>query len=157
LLQQYDVRSPAALRKHAAAPLAVIEHAHRRQLELDAGPGMIVQILDDNGLVWKSGGKRVDNSRVPPLLDDEDAWRERYIGGPLGRYIIGGPTDAPPAADEEPLPELERYRRHAEHALIDGYVPPVLRPMPTPPDDPELEKYRSSLSVPPWMREGGDT
>ncbi len=28
---------------------------------------------------------------------------------------------------------------------------------PPPDDDPELRKYRSSVSVPPWMRdEGGD-
>ncbi len=116
---------------------------------------MIVQILDDNGLVWKSGGKRVDKSPLPPL-DDEDAWRERYIGGPLGRYIIGGPTDAPPPVDDAAPPEPDRYRRDAEHALIDGYVPPTLRPMPLGDDDPELAKYRNSSSVPPWMREGGD-
>jgi hypothetical protein len=155
LLQRYGVRSPAALRDHSAAPLAVSEHARRRQLELDAGPGMIVQILDDNGLVWKSCGKRVDNRAPMPPLDDEDAWRERYTKGPLASYIIGG--ESPPPTDAEPLPdpELDKYRRGAEHALIDGWMPPALRPMP--PDDPELEKYRSSLSIPPWMREGGDT
>jgi hypothetical protein len=92
-----------------------------------------------------------------PPLDDEEGWRERYIGGELGRYIIGGPTDAPPAVDDDAPPEPEPYPRDAEHALIDSWVPPALRPMPAPPDDdPELEKYRSSLSVPPWMREGGD-
>jgi len=159
LLQRYGVRSPAALCNHSAAPLAIIEHARRRQLELDAGPGMIVQILDDNGLVWKSGGKHVDNSLVMPALDDEAAWRDRYIGGDLGRYIIGGPTDAPPAVNDAP-PEPERARRDAEHALINASMPPALRPPPTPPeappDDPELRKYRNNLSVPPWMREGGD-
>lgn len=119
-------------------------------------------MLDEDGVVWKTCGKRVDNWPATPALDDEDAWRERYIGGRLGRYIIGGPTDAPPDVEDAPPSEPERERRDAEHAMIDGWVPPPLRPLPAPPDiappedDPELAKYRNSVNVPPWMREGGD-
>jgi hypothetical protein len=161
VLQRYGVRSPAALCTHSAAPLAIIEHARRRQLELDAGPGMIVQILDDNGLVWKTCGQRVDNRPAMPALDDEDGWRERSIGGDLGRSIIGGLTDAPLDVDDAPVPEPERYRRDAEQFNRDGFVHRAPAPLPPPPDtppddDPELDTYRCSLRVPPWMRDGGD-
>jgi hypothetical protein len=164
LLRRYGVQDRDTIRKYAAAALHDIERAEHRRAELGYSPGLIPKILADGGVVWTRCGQRVDNSRVLPPLDDEEGWRERYIGGPLGRYIIGGPTDAPGPieADDAPPPEPERYRRDAEHALIDGYVPPALRPMPTPPDtplgddDPELAKYRNSLSVPPWMWEEGD-
>jgi hypothetical protein len=81
-----------------------------------------------------------------PALDDEEGWRDRYIGGELGRYIIGGPTDAPP--DDVLPPAPERERRDAEHALIDAWVPP---PLPAPPDtappddDPEFANTGTSL------------
>jgi hypothetical protein len=90
-----------------------------------------------------------------PALDDEEGWRDRYIGGELGRYIIGGPTDAPP--DDVLPPAPERERRDAEHALIDAWVPP---PLPAPPDtappddDPELDKYRNIAGVPAWGQRG---
>jgi hypothetical protein len=111
---------------------------------------------------WKTCGKHVDNSLVMPALDDEAAWRERYIGGRLGRYIIGGPTDASPDVDDAPLSEPAQYRRDAEHALSDGYVPSTLRPLDAPseaapPDDePELAKYRTLGGLPQW-NEGGAT
>jgi hypothetical protein len=81
-----------------------------------------------------------------PALDDEDAWRERYIGGDLGRYIIGGPPSAPAAVDDAPPSAPERERRDAERASIDGGVAPPLRPLPAPPDpppddDPEVDTY----------------
>ncbi len=160
LLQRYGVQDRATIRKHAAAALQDIERAERRRAELGYSPGLIPKILADGGVVWTRCGQRVNNSPTLPPLADEDAWRERYIGGKLGRYIIGGPTDAPPEGDDAPPPEQERYRHAAEHAVIEGWGSPTLRPLPAPPDtlpdDPELEKYRRSLRVPPWMREGGD-
>ncbi len=155
LLIIHGFEDPATIRECSAAPLAVIMDAYHRRMEVGGGPGLEAKVIREGR--WKSCGKRVDNRPAMPPLDDEEGWRERYIGGELGRYIIGGPTDAPPAVDDDAPPEPEPYPRDAEHALIDSWVPPALRPMPAPPDDdPELEKYRSSLSVPPWMREGGD-
>jgi hypothetical protein len=158
LLRRYGVQDRATIRRYAAAALHDIERAEHRRAELGYSPGLIPKILADGGVVWTNCGKRVDNRAPMPPLDDEDAWRERYIGGPLGRSIIGGPTDAPPDVDDAPPPEREQYRRDAEHMLIDGWVSPAPRPtLPdAPPDDPELEKYRSRLNIPPWMREGGD-
>ena len=77
----------------------------------------------------------------------------------MGRYIIGGPTDALPAVDDAPRSEPERERRDAEHALIEGSMPPTLRPLPAlpdppPDDDPALAKYRSNGGLPQWDEEG---
>jgi hypothetical protein len=153
LLRAHGFEDPATIRECSTAPLAVIMDAYHRRMEVGGGPGLEAKVIREGR--WKTCGKHVDNWPAMPPLDDEAAWRERYIGGELGRSIIGGPTDTPPAVDEEPPPEPECYRRDTEQMLSDGYVPPALRPMPTPPDtppddDPELRNYRSI--VPPWMR-----
>jgi hypothetical protein len=70
----------------------------------------------------------VDNL-VTSALDDDDAWRDKYTGGALGRYIETGLGESPP----------------------DGVGPPEVVP---PDDDAELAKYRAHSTVPPWLREG---
>jgi hypothetical protein len=75
-------------------------------------------------------GQRVDNTSTP-ALDDDDAWRDKYLGGPFGKYIKGHP--------DEPSP---------------GGVGPSEEPEPPPDDDPELDKYRMHSTVPPWGQEG---
>jgi hypothetical protein len=160
LLQAHGLEDARTIIECSAAPLDVIKGAYARRLEVNGGPGLEVKVIREGR--WKTCGKRVDNLLIMPALDDEDAWREHYIGGPLGHYVIGGPTDAPPDLDDAPPPEPEQYRHDAEHLLSDGWVPPAVRPNPAPPDipppddDPELAKYRNSVSVPPWMWEGGD-
>lgn len=158
LLRALGCKSRVGISKHSAAPLDRIWRAERRRAELDAEPGMIIHILDEDGVVWTSGGKHVDNSATVPL-DDADAGHTKYIGGALGRYIRTG-LDEPPPGDDVPVPtEPERYRRDAEHAMIDGWVPPTLRPLPAPPeappDDPAVDKYGRYGRLPQW--DEGDT
>jgi hypothetical protein len=159
LLIAHGLEDPGTIRTLSAAPRDVIMDAYNRRMEVGGGPGLEAKVIREG--VWKTCGQRVDNHLVIPALDDKAGWCERYIGGDLGRYVIGGPTDAPPDVDDAPPSELERERRDAEHARIDGWVPPALQPLPAPPDtppddDPELDTYRCSLRVPPWMRDGGD-
>jgi hypothetical protein len=166
LLQQYGVRDRATIRRFAAAALADIERAERRRAELGYSPGLIPKILADGGVVWKTCGKRVENAPYPPPLNDEDAWRDRYIGGALGRYIVGWDRDDGPPADADDMPSddtPEPVQEHcdAEQTLIDGSMPPTLRPLPTPPDrprgddDPDLRTYRTYGALPPWALEEG--
>ncbi len=131
--------------------------AYNRRMEVGGGPKLEATVIREGR--WKTCGKRVDTSPAMPALDDEDAWRDRYIGGTLGRYIIGGPIDAPPDVEDSPPSEPERERRDAEHALIDGSMPPPLRPLPAlpdppPDDDPELDTYGGIAGVPAWGQGG---
>ena len=148
----------ATIRKYAAATLGDIERAERRRAALGYSPGLIPKILADGGVVWKTCGQRVENRPSMPLLDDEDAWRNKYTGGPLAPYIIGGsddvsapPEDTPPDQADD-APERERCHRDAKHTLINGCVPPTLQPLPAPPDedDPEVRKYQHYGGLPQW-------
>jgi hypothetical protein len=162
LLQRYGVRDRNTIRRFAAA-LQDIERAERRRAALGYSSGLIPKILADGGVVWTGCGKRVDNRPSTPPLDDEDAWRDKYIGGPLAPYIIGGERNDLPVADVDDAPpdevdeasEPERYRRDAAHAVVHGWVPPALRPMPVPPDvppddDPEVRTYQHYGGLPQW-------
>jgi hypothetical protein len=92
LLQAHGLKDARTIIECSAAPLDVIKDAYARRLEVNGGPGLEVKVIREGR--WKTCGKRVDNLLIMPALDDEDAWREHYIGGPLGHYVIGGPTDA---------------------------------------------------------------
>ncbi len=92
LLQAHGLKDARTIIECSAAPLDVIKGAYARRLEVNGGPGLEVKVIREGR--WKTCGKRVDNLLIMPALDDEDAWREHYIGGPLGHYVIGGPTDA---------------------------------------------------------------
>jgi len=164
-LRAGNVQHEATLKECSAAPGRAAE-VFRAWHAKGGGPGLFYTMWH-HGVWggWQKCGKHVDTSPVSPALDDEDAWRDKYTGGPLAPYIIGGRNDPPPHGEEVPLdqvdetPKPERYRRDAEHALIDGWVPPALRPMPAPPDthgddDPEVRKYLRYGDLPQWD-EGG--
>jgi hypothetical protein len=106
LLRAFGVRSPATLRRHAAAQPDLIRRAEARRRELGYSAGLIGRILDDGGVIWGRCGQPVDNSA--PALGEDDAGYDKYLNGPLGTYITTGLDD--------PLPE-----RHAPvHAAPRG-------------------------------------
>jgi len=157
-LRASDVRHEATLRQCAAAPARAAEVFGAWQAK-GGGPGLFYTMWH-HGVWggWGKCGKHVAKSPALPALHDEDAWRHKYTGGPLAPYIIGGSDDASAPPDDTPpdqaddAPKRERCHRDAEHTLINGWVPPTLQPLPTPPDedDPAQRKYQHYGGLPQW-------